>query len=170
MKRPFLCTLLAGLMLTGAAFAQDTGTATINFIGTIGGITCSLQTANITIPIGPVIRTIFGGIGSASPWAPNEALISTGCNANLVSMTFSGTADARNANMFATTGGATGVAIQLDVTGGGQTAIPNSSTPVTFAPAAAGSGYSFSARYVQTGPAVTSGQANATITVLITYT
>ncbi|MFC3650402.1 fimbrial protein [Dyella humi] len=169
MKRLFSCTLLAGLMMTGSALAQDTGTATIRFVGTIGAITCSLQTANLTIPLGAVSKTTFGGIGSASPWVGGN-LVSSGCNANLVSMTFSGTADPNNLNMFAVTGGATGVAVQLDQAGGTQQAVPNSSTPMTFAPAAAGGLYPFAARYVQTATTVTTGTANATITVLITYT
>lgn len=169
MKRFFSCTLLAGLMATGSAFAQDTGTATINFIGTIGAITCSLQTSNLTISLGAVNKSTFGGIGSASPWVGGD-LVSNGCNAHLVSMTFSGTADPNNQFMFAVTGGAAGVAVQLDQAGGAQQAVPNSSTPMTFTPAAEGEFYSFAARYVQTAATVTPGVANATITVLITYT
>ncbi len=85
-------------------------------------------------------------------------------------MTFTGPANASNPKLFAVIGGAAGIGIQLDQAGGAQQAIPNSSTPVTFAPAAAGGLYSFGARYVQTDDAIRTGPANATITVLITYT
>lgn len=161
--------LFAGCSLP--SLTQATDTAHINFTGTISAPTCSLQTSNITIPIGNVDRSIFTSVGSTSPWSPNVALVSAGCNTSLVSMTFRGTADAQNANLFAVTGGAAGVGIQLAKTGGAQFAIPNdTSHPVTFAPAAAGQGYSFAARYMQTTATVTPGAANATITVLITYT
>jgi major type 1 subunit fimbrin (pilin) len=168
MKSMIHAALLAGLLITGSALA-DTGT--IRFQGTINGPTCSLSTSNITIPIGSVKKSTFTGVGSASSYSPNVALISSGCNASLVSMTFTGTAAPGNANLFAVTGGATGVGIQLTKTGGGQNAIPNSTTaPVTFTPAASGAGYSFAARYMQTAATITTGAANATITVLITYT
>ncbi|WP_158543259.1 fimbrial protein [Dyella psychrodurans] len=175
MKHTFFhCALLAGLMVTGSASAQDT--AHINFVGTINGPTCSLSTSNITIPLGAVNKSVFTAVGSPSPWGPNVALVSAGCNASLVSMTFTGAANSSNPNLFAVTGGAAGVGIQLQQSntsggaGGGQ-AIPNDTTnPVTFAPAAAGAGYSFTARYVQSDATITTGPANATITVLITYT
>jgi len=168
MKSVVQCALLAGLMVTGSALA-DTGT--IRFQGTINGPTCSLSTSNITIPIGAVNKSAFTGIGSVSSYSPNVALVSAGCNASLVSMTFTGTAAPGNANLFAVTGGAAGVGIQLARSNSSTYAVPNSTTaPITFTPAVSGAGYSFAARYVQTAATITTGPANATITVLITYT
>ncbi|WP_266171121.1 fimbrial protein [Dyella subtropica] len=175
-RRWVAALLAAGMALaSSAAFAQSSGNATINVTGTITGATCSLSTSNITIPIGTVDKSVFTHIGSFSAWAPNQSLISSGCDASLVSMTFTGTPAPGNADLFAVTGGAAGVGIQLQKNntnggpGGGQ-AIPNSTTyPVTFTPAASGGGYGFSARYVQTADKITTGPANATITVLITY-
>lgn len=155
--------LLAGSMTlaSGVVLAQTTGNATINVTGSITGATCSLSTSNITIPIGPVDKSVFTGIGSFSPWGAYQTLVSSGCDASLVSMTFTGTAAPGNPNLFAVTGGAAGVGIQLQKNattggaGGGQ-AIPNSTTaPVTFTPAASGGGYSFNARYVQTSAELT---------------
>lgn len=165
--------LLLACAAPNAAWAE---TAHINFSGTISGPpTCSLQTSHITLPIGEVDRSVFTGVGSYSDWSPNVALISAGCsNASLVSMTFNGTADTDNTSLFKAVGGAAGVGIQVCKTGSSDPAncaVPNdTSKRVTFDPAAAGQGYSFAARYIQTTPTVTPGTANATITVLITYT
>lgn len=170
--------LLAGVILLafsaapGKALAQ-TGSATIYVTGSIFGPTCSLTTSSITVNIGAVDKRTFTGVGSVSAWAPNQTLISGGCNATLVSMTFTGTVDGNDSNLFAAVGGATGVGIQLQKSFTNLItvqAIPNSAKTVDFSPAAAGGGYSFSARYVQTTATVTEGPANATVIVLITYT
>jgi major type 1 subunit fimbrin (pilin) len=169
MKRLIPCMLLIGFLPAGTALAQST--ARIDFNGSISQSTsCSLTTNNITLPIGDVEKNSFTGVGSTSNWSPNVALISGGCNATQVSMTFTGTADPNNPALFAVQGGAAGVGIQLAQSGGGQFAVPNDTTrPMTFPPAAAGQGYSFAARYQQSGATITAGTANATITVLITY-
>ncbi|WP_266171120.1 fimbrial protein [Dyella subtropica] len=169
-RRWVAALLAAGMALaSSAAFAQSSGNATIKVTGTITGATCSLSTSNITIPLGTVNKSVFTGVGSVSAWV-NGDLISGGCDASLVSMIFTAQANASNPKLFAVVGGAAGVGIQLDQFGGGQQAIPNSSTPMTFAPAAAGGLYKFAARYVQTDDAIRTGPANATIAVLITYT
>ncbi|RDS84178.1 fimbrial protein [Dyella psychrodurans] len=162
--------LLAGVMALGcgSAFAQSTGNATINVTGTITGATCTLSTSNVTIPLGTVDKSTFTGVGSFSPWV-NGSLVSGGCDASLVSMTFTAPANSTNPHLFAVTGGAAGVGIELFQLNG-FIAIPNSSTPVPFTPQAAGGLYTFSARYVQSDLNITTGPADATITVLITYT
>jgi major type 1 subunit fimbrin (pilin) len=89
-------------------------------------------------------------------------------------MTFRGTVDANNANLFEASGGATGIGIEVCKNGNeavGNCAVPNdTSKPVTFSPLPDGQGYQFAARYVQTTQTITNGAGNATITVLITYT
>ncbi|QAU24788.1 type 1 fimbrial protein [Dyella sp. M7H15-1] len=170
-KALFPSLLIAACIAPNAVWAEN---ATIHVTGTITGSTCSLQTSSITLPIGNVDKSTFTGIGSTSPWSPNVQLVSAGCDASLVSMTFSGTADANDSSLFKATGGAEGVGIEVCKSGGsasGECAVPNdTSRPVTFTPAPAGQGYSFAARYVQTTDAITTGPGNATITVLITYT
>lgn len=170
MNRLMPCLFLIGSLAASSALAQST--ATINYIGTISEPTsCSLTTRDITLPIGPVDRSEFGSPGSSSGWSPNEALISAGCNATQVSMTFFGTADANDPSLFQVQGGATGVGIQLARTNNpNMVAIPNDTTrPITFPAAAAGEGYSFAARYVRTTAELTTGRADAAITVTITY-
>lgn len=171
MKNFLFPSFLVACVLSSSAWAQSTENAEIRVTGRITGATCSLQTSSIVIRIGDVDKSTFQGVGTHSPYSPDVALISAGCDASLVSMTFSGTADADDPTLFAVTGGAKGVGIRLAKTGGSAFAVPNdTSKPVTFAPAAAGQGYSFAARYEQTLDSITTGAANATITVLITYT
>ncbi|GLQ40881.1 hypothetical protein GCM10007902_07310 [Dyella nitratireducens] len=133
--------------------------------------TCSLSTASATFDMGTLPATSFtGGAGVAYPvWAQDQSLISGGCNASTVSMTFAGIAAAAPySNAFANQGTAKGVALELWQKNGLQ-AIPNSSTPINFAPQGTGGKYTFSARYLQTAPTVTAGTVNATVTVTVNY-
>jgi len=132
--------------------------------------TCSLSTSSATFNMGTVITTAFtGGAGSHQPWVTDQSLISGGCNATTVSMTFAGTAAAAPyGNAFANAGGAKGVALELWQKSGLQ-AIPNSTTPINFAPQGSGGKYTFSARYIQTASTVTAGSVSATVTVTVDY-
>jgi type 1 fimbria pilin len=131
----------------------------------VGG--CSIQNDNATIDLGQIPASALPSIGSFSGWKEGE-LISGGCTGvTEVVMTFSGNTDPNNPKLWAVTGGASGVGIELQSIDG-QEAIPDNSSPVTWAPAAAGDGYKFQARYVRTGN-VTPGQANGQATVNITY-
>ncbi|GGA34541.1 hypothetical protein GCM10010981_24450 [Dyella nitratireducens] len=121
--------------------------------------------------MGTLPATSFtGGAGVAYPvWAQDQSLISGGCNASTVSMTFAGIAAvAPYSNAFANQGTAKGVALELWQKNGLQ-AIPNSSTPINFAPQGTGGKYTFSARYLQTASTVTAGTVNATVTVTVNY-
>ncbi|QAU24790.1 hypothetical protein EO087_12995 [Dyella sp. M7H15-1] len=132
--------------------------------------TCSLSTSSATFNMGSVLTTAFtGGPGSHQEWVANQSLVSGGCNASTVSMTFAGTAaGAPYSNAFANAGTATGVALELWQAVGSQ-AIPNSSTPINFTPQGAGGRYTFQARYIQTASTVTAGSVNATVTVTVNY-
>ncbi|HUB90522.1 MAG TPA: fimbrial protein, partial [Dyella sp.] len=152
----------------GAALAQDT--ATIHVVGSINGATCSLSISDATLTIGTVQQSVFHGIGTASPTS-NVGTIATdpSCTASTVSMTFTGTADPNDTTLFAVTGGAAGVGIKLEglSSAGWQQAIPNSTaSPIVHLIGA----QSFRASYVQSATPIVNGDANATITVLVTYT
>lgn len=173
--RPSSChRIIAGLATlfalgSGAALAQDT--ATINVRGSITGSTCSLSISDTDLTIGTVQQNVFSGVNSASPFS-NIGTIATdpACNASTVSMTFTGNADPNNGTLFAVTGGAAGVGIKLEgqnSSGAWQQAIPNSTTsPIVNAIGT----QSFRASYVQSAVPLVNGNANATITVLVTYT
>ncbi|WP_333681108.1 fimbrial protein [Dyella sp.] len=162
-----LATLFA--FCSGAALAQDT--ATIHVEGSITGSTCSLSVSSATLTIGTVQQSVFNGLNSASP-PSNVGTIATdpSCTASTVSMTFMANADPNDSTLFAVTGGASGVGIKLEgLNSGGvwQQAIPNS----TISPIVNVIGVqSFRARYVQSAAAMVNGTADASITVLVTYT
>lgn len=132
--------------------------------------TCSLSIADATFDMGTLKTTDFtGGTGSTQAWVADQSLISGGCTASTVSMTFAGTADPVYSNAFANTGTAKGVALELWKSGANEQAIPNSSTPITFPAQGAGGKYTFSARYIQTEQTVTAGSVDATVTVTVDY-
>jgi type 1 fimbria pilin len=168
MKYLIPCIVLTSTVAMGTAQA-DTGT--IKFDGTINGATCSLSISSTTLTIGPVQQGVFNGLNSASP-PSNVGTIATdpSCTASTVSMTFMANADPNDSTLFAVTGGASGVGIKLEgLNSGGvwQQAVPNSTTsPIVHTIGA----QSFRARYVQSAATLVNGNANASITVLVTYT
>lgn len=131
-------------------------------------ITCSLSTSSATFNMGTVAREVFTGVGNVQPWVADQSLVSGGCNARAVSMTFAGTAaPAPHASAFANGGTAKGVALELWQASGSQ-AIPNGGA-INFAPQGAGGRYTFSARYRQIDPVVTAGSVSANVTVTVNY-
>jgi len=168
MKYLIPCIVLAGTVAVGSAQA-DTGT--INFAGTINGATCSLSISSATLTIGAVQQSVFKGLGSASPPSPVGTIATDpSCTASTVSMTFTANADPNDSTLFAVTGGASGVGIKLEgLNSGGvwQQAVPNNpAAPIVNVIGA----QSFRASYVQSAATLVNGNANATITVLVTYT
>lgn len=168
MKYLIPCIALAGSIAASSAWGADT--ATIHFEGTINGATCSLSISDATLTIGTVQQDVFHGIGTASPTS-NVGTLATdpSCTASTVSMTFTGNADPNDSTLFAVTGGAAGVGIKLEgrSTTGWQQAIPNSTaSPIVHLIGV----QSFRASYVQSATQLVNGNANATITVLLTYT
>jgi major type 1 subunit fimbrin (pilin) len=169
------CGCIAGLagsllLANDDALAQD---ATINVTGRIVETTCSLATDNAVLNIGDVSITVFTGVGTESPNSPEDTLVTAlNCPAAAATMTFAAPADPNNANLFAVAGGAGGVGIRLEglnALGVWQQAIPNSTVlPIVFSIESLNE-HRFRARYIQSAATVNSGPANATITVLVTY-
>lgn len=141
--------------------------------------TCSVDTGsqNLTVPLGSVYRNAFQGVGSTT--AVKNFSIRLNCNAlppgqgNTVMITMDATADPSGlpGALRLTTGGpgqiAGGVGIQV------RNALGN---PVAFGQAVdvgpsdpAGYTIPFTARYIQTGSTVTTGDANGLATVTLTY-
>lgn len=132
--------------------------------------TCSLSISSATFNMGTLPTTAFNkGAGGTYDWVTDQSLrASSNCNATTASMTFAGTAAAAPyQRAFANRGNATGVALELWQSNGSQ-AIPNSGTPITFR-AGANQNFTFSARYIQTAPTVTSGTVSATVTATVNY-
>ncbi|MFC3650401.1 fimbrial protein [Dyella humi] len=130
--------------------------------------TCTLATSSATFNMGTVAVSAFTGVGTVQPWVADQSLVSGGCNASTVTMTFAGTAAPAPYNSaFANSGTAQGIGLQLWQASGAQ-AIPNGG-PITFAAQGAGGVYTFAARYIQTAPTVVGGSVSATVTVTLNY-
>ncbi|WP_158543258.1 fimbrial protein [Dyella psychrodurans] len=158
-------------LVSGAALAQ-TGNATINVTGVIGGGACAISTN--PVDLGAHDASEFTGVGTSPPsgWV-DFPITSEGCSADIVTihMGFNGNADTTNSGLFAiATGGASGIGIQLQTQDGTATVVPNSTTNLlNWSPVAAGSTYPMRARYVQTLSTVTPGAADSVVTVMLSY-
>lgn len=120
------------------------------------------------VHLGSVPGSQFVAPGSTTEWK-QFALRALDCfDTTTVAMTFTGTANPVDSSLFASTGTASGVAIELQ-TQAGAPAIPNSPTPVTFAASDGPSTFGMRARIKQTDSRVQSGDVSAAITVNITY-
>jgi type 1 fimbria pilin len=169
-RRP-LIGLVTGLLALGGgcAVAQSNGNGIINVTGSIIGGTCELTTADIDLLIGTVDKSVFNAPGDTSDWSDEKSLRWGACDASLITLRFTGQADANDHGLFAAIGGATGVGIQL-AHSRQELAIYAPGDTATVVPAANNQTWTFHARYVRTIAPITTGPANATITVIITYT
>jgi type 1 fimbria pilin len=154
----------------GCVFDVAVAQSTVHFNVT-GSIvnegTCTFQNTEVPVPLGDVNKSVFTGVGTPSPWLEFK-LVSAGCtDVSHVYMKYSGTAASGNSNLFAVTGGAAGVGVDIQ-TYNDQQAVPNGAT-ITWAPRAIGATYDFKARYMQTQSSITAGVANTTVTVSMTY-
>lgn len=164
-----LCMVTAGV--AGTIQAAD---GTIHFTGSITDQTCAVDTGSQNLPVnlGNVAQTALNGSAGMKA-APTRFTINvsdcpdtvTGANVK-----FDGTADAVNQTLLALdsgTGVATGVGIQIADKNGAPIPLHTASPDY---PLAEGSNMlDFTARYVSTGTAVTTGPANGTSEFTIIY-
>lgn len=147
---------------------RDVGDMRITFTIENTAATCSFQADTVTFPLNNVEASSLPSVGSQSPWV-SKPLVSAGCpNAKNVWMRFQGTPDATNPALFSTTGGASGVGVEMQ-SADGYAVVPNGTTPMNWQPRAAGGEFGFKARYVRTTAPITPGAANSTITVNLSY-
>ncbi len=171
MKPIFTMIVLAAALSAGSA-AQAADVVGVTVTGAITGTTCSIRTTDLTFPLGNVERDTLPNNGSTSPLVVRH-LVSNGCDATSVRITAAGTPAPSTASLFAVTGGATGVGVELfandtgDLTG---RLVPNSSTGVVVAPAVNNGQYTFSARYHRhvSAPLVR-GDARSSATITLDY-
>ncbi|HUB90523.1 MAG TPA: fimbrial protein [Dyella sp.] len=165
-------TLASLLVLgSGAVLAQNNGA--IHVAGAIAAGSCSISTSPVNL--GEHYSGDFSsGAGTPTNWV-RVPITSQGCSADIVTvhMGFDGAADTDNKGLFAvasTPGSARGLGIQLQTEDGSVTVVPNSTTElVNWTPLATGGIYAMRARYVSTLPSVTPGDANSTVTVMLSY-
>lgn len=155
--------------LVPAGAMQHMGKYFLDFTVNVTGTTCSFASNTVDFPLGNVDADDIPVVGDGSAWVA-RSLVSTGCpGVAKVKMNFQGAATGSGNQLFAVAGGATGVGVQLQRVDDALDAVPNSTTPMEWAPRADGGTFDFRARYVRTETAVTPGPANSTITVNLTY-
>lgn len=167
--RSFLKPALLAALCVLAGQAQATDQVTFNVTGAISVGTCSFSSTSVEFPLGTVDASTMPNVGDGSRWE-ERPLVSAGCSSGvgLVKMTFQGTADADNPQLFQVEGGAAGVGVEL-ASYDNHPALPDNTTPIDWAPKPVGGVYRYKARYQRTRSAVVAGTANASITVNMTY-
>ncbi|HFS5792668.1 TPA: fimbrial protein [Citrobacter werkmanii] len=169
-------TILSACFMVSAAVAGgvQASDGTINFTGSITDQTCTVDTGsqNLPVSLGNVAQTALNGAKGMRA-APTKFTINvsdcpdtvTGANVK-----FDGTSDNNDQSLLALdsgTGIATGVGIQIADKNGAVIPLHSASSDYTLA--AGSNALDFVARYVSTGPAVTTGTANGTSEFTIIY-
>ncbi|CAI1691024.1 fimbrial protein [Serratia quinivorans] len=183
MKKTLIAAALATTTIfsVSSAFAAD---GTLNFTGDIKDTTCVVDlggTTSLSIPMGTFNKTAFsGGSGTVSNATKFSIKLKT-CPAAYTKATieFDGTADSNNDQVLALTAGtvtdptATGVGIQISDKSGSVLPLKTESASydLTAGTSTADNVNSldFTARYIATATAVTSGKANATASFIVKY-
>lgn len=134
---------------------------------------CTVTTTNIAVSLGTQKTNQFVNVGDASTPTPFDINL-TGCSANSVHITITGTADthytnAANNGVLATSGGATGVGIQLRRRDTSAIMKLNQDNTWTSSYTSGSLTLPLEARYIKNNVAVTAGQANATATFTMSY-
>lgn len=166
-------TMLSACFMLAAANAMAAD-GTIHFTGSITDQTCKIDTGSQNLPVnlGNVAQTALNGAKGMRA-APTQFTINmsecpetvTGANVK-----FDGTSDNNDQSLLALdsgTGIATGVGIQIADKNGAVIPLHSASSDYTLAEGA--NALDFVARYVSTGPAVTTGTANGTSEFTIIY-
>lgn len=155
-----------------AAIAHD-GTVTIS--GTIQDNTCELapDSKNKIVNMGEMANTQFRKAGDASI-AKSFTIDLQNCGpaANEAEITFSGTTDSKNNDLFAIEKGidsATGVALGLYDAEGQQLLPDKHSSSIVLKPNESSVAIEYMARYVAVMDDVTAGKANVALTFVLNY-
>jgi major type 1 subunit fimbrin (pilin) len=180
MKKTLLATTLATftLLCASSAFAAD---GTLNFTGDIKDTTCVVDfgagATSLSIPMGTFNKTAFSKGAGATSNATKFTIKLTTCPAAYTKATveFDGTADTNNSKVLALSSGttaapsATGVGIQISDISGTVMALKDESTSYPLLAGTNINSLGFTARYVATAAAVTSGKADATANFTVKY-
>ncbi|MGE8030151.1 fimbrial protein [Enterobacter mori] len=148
---------------------------TVNISGTIQDNTCELapDSQNKKVNMGSVADAQFSRAGDFSV-AKSFTLNLQNCGpaASEATVTFSGTADTQNPELFAIESGAdsaTGLALGLFDSNGKRIAPGGTSEGVVLTPGQSFVALAFSARYVAVRDSVTAGNANVAVTFVVGY-
>jgi major type 1 subunit fimbrin (pilin) len=167
--------LLLSALVTVSSFTtlSHASDGSINVTGTISDATCTINAGSVNIPVafGTVSSTAFTGVNSTAGIEPINIEFDS-CPASITSaaVSFDGTSDAVNSDLFALTssGAATGVAVGL-YESDSATLIPFGSTSKTMPLSPTGGTLSYFAKYVQTATPVAAGTADTVINFTVKY-
>ncbi|MEB5978546.1 fimbrial protein [Enterobacter vonholyi] len=164
--------ILLMVLCISAANAHD---GTVNISGTIQDNTCELapDSQSKIVEMGTVVGTQFRQTGDFSP-AKHFTLNLENCGpaASEATVTFSGTEDAQNPELFAIELGADsaeGLALGVYDDNNQRIAPGDTSVGIPLKPGQASVAIDFSARYVSVLNSVTAGSANAVVTFVVNY-
>jgi type 1 fimbria pilin len=138
---------------------------TVNVLG------CTVTTPTLSVPLGAVNRARFRGLGSTA--GGSKFSIGMTCDSAISpTVTFSGTPDNDASNILALNSisdgtAASGVGIQLLYKD--NPVLLNSAISLGKTTSAGGLNMDFNARYYQTTPSITAGEANSTASFTINY-
>ncbi|MBK5071718.1 fimbrial protein [Budviciaceae bacterium CWB-B4] len=169
----------SGTFTSGTIARQidDSGAGGINIVltgGSVVAVACSITTPNVNVPLDPVLASSFTGVNSTKGDKPFTIGLNCDAGARInASLSFDQNTDTSNTSVIKLTGAgsagvATGVGIQLLY---GSTPLQRN-TNIVLKTSTGGQEFpagSFTARYFQTRSTVTTGDANATATLNLTY-
>lgn len=163
------------MLLIGCISTANAHDGTVNISGTIQDNTCELapDSQNKSVDMGTVAGSQFKRAGDFSP-AKHFTLNLENCGpaASEATVTFSGSADSQNAELFAIEAGtdsASGLALGIYDSSGERIAPGETSAGIVLNPGQASVAMDFSARYVSVNDTVTAGSGNVTVTFVINY-
>lgn len=161
--------IIAGLLLKNLYYMAAIQIVNGGSFSTSG---CTINTKSLTVPLGSVKRSEFGGVGSTTKTSIFN--ISVDCSESTnITMTLNATADSSTApgviaiDPSAGSTTASGVGIQL--LRNNNSVVIGSPFYIGRASVTGGNRIEMGARYYQTKSTITAGQANATATFTLTY-
>jgi len=138
--------------------------------GNIRVAACSIKTPTVNVALGDYFTTEFTSVGHTTASRPVNIVLDCGTDTriNAVVTANADTSQQGTMKLTAGTGTATGVGVQLLNSNNNPVAL-NSKFVVDTTTADGQYTINWSARYIQTASSVTTGQANATATLTLTY-
>jgi type 1 fimbria pilin len=163
-RSALLSALTVAATVAGTARADDRLAFEVS-----GAVTpsCTLASQRLRIDLGTVTFAELGQNGAGSPWR-GGSFVGVDCvGATRASVTLRGRPYGPDPRFLATSGGASGVAIELR-TGRGDAVLPDGLTPVTFSWDTGEARLAFEARYVRVGR-LEAGEAGASAVIEISW-